>query len=114
MTHPAFWELFPTIDHEVPVSRGGLDEQSNWVTNSQLMNAAKANWSLDQLGWKLLNPAPSDAWDGLTRWCLEFVHSREELMRNDAAHLLVTLARIAVPAGFGRSRLNRWPSSTSC
>jgi hypothetical protein len=83
VTHPAFWELFPTIDHIVPVSRGGLDDQSNWATTSQLMNAAKANWSLDQLGWKLLDPAPSGEWDGLTRWCLEFVRSHGELMRND-------------------------------
>ena len=83
VTHPAFWELFPTIDHVVPVSRGGLDEQSNWVTTSQLMNAVKANWSLDQLGWRLLDPTQSDAWDGLTRWCLEFVRSREELTTND-------------------------------
>ena len=67
VTHPAFWELFPTIDHEIPVSSGGLDEQSNWVTTSQLMNAEKANWSLDQLGWRLLDPAPSGEWDGLTR-----------------------------------------------
>jgi len=27
------------------------------------------------------------------------------------AHLLVALARLTVPAGFGRSRLNRWPSA---
>jgi hypothetical protein len=93
VTHPAFWEMFPTIDHVVPVSRGGLDEQSNWVTTSQLMNAAKANWSLDQLGWRLLDPAPSDAWDGLTRWCLEFVHSREEVMRNDYVRKWVTAAQ---------------------
>jgi hypothetical protein len=83
VTHPTFWELFPTIDHIVSVSHGGLDEQSNWATTSQLMNAAKANWSLDQPGWKLLNPAPSGEWNGLTGWCLEFVRSREELMEND-------------------------------
>ena len=93
MTHPAFWELFPTIDHVVPVSRGGLDEQSNWATTSQLMNAAKANWSLDQLGWRLLDPSPSGEWDGLTRWCLKFVRSREELMKNDYVRKWVRAAQ---------------------
>lgn len=38
-THPAFWELFPTIDHIVPVARGGLDVPENWVTTSQLRNS---------------------------------------------------------------------------
>ena len=33
-THIAFWELFPTVDHLVPVSRGGPDDKSNWVTAS--------------------------------------------------------------------------------
>ena len=96
VTHPAFWELFPTIDHEVPVSRGGLDKQSNWVTTSQPMNAAKANWTLDQLGWRLLDSAPSDEWDGLTRWCLEFVRTREELMRNDYVRKWVTAAQTCI------------------
>ena len=97
VTHPAFWELFPTIDHEVPVSRGGLDKQSNWVTTSQPMNAAKANWTLDQLGWRLLDSAPSDEWDGLTRWCLEFVRTREELMKNDYVRKWVTAAQTCIP-----------------
>jgi hypothetical protein len=42
-THPAYWELFPTIDHVLPVSRGGVDSDVNWVTTSMLRNAAKAN-----------------------------------------------------------------------
>src|SRR5438270_6311700 len=27
-THPAFYELYPTIDHVIPVARGGLDDES--------------------------------------------------------------------------------------
>lgn len=41
-THIAFWELFPTIDHQVPVARGGEDIESNWVSTSMLRNSAKA------------------------------------------------------------------------
>ena len=50
-THLAFWELFPTVDHLVPVSRGGHDDESNWVTASMLRNQAKAHWTVDDLGW---------------------------------------------------------------
>jgi hypothetical protein len=96
MTHPVFWGLFATIDHVVPVSRGGLDEQSHWVTTSQLMNAAKANWSLDQLGWRLLDPVPSGEWDGLTRWCLEFVRSQRNLMMNEYVRRWVRAADICL------------------
>ena len=53
-THLAFWELFPTVDHLVPVSRGGRDDESNWVTASMLSNQAKAQWSVDDLGWSCI------------------------------------------------------------
>lgn len=29
--HLAYWELFPTIDHIVPIARGGVNEDSNLV-----------------------------------------------------------------------------------
>lgn len=35
-THPAYWELVPTVDHIVPVARGGADSEENWVTTSML------------------------------------------------------------------------------
>lgn len=47
--HPAFWQLFPTIDHVVPVSRGGADADSNWMSTSMLRNSAKANLTLEEL-----------------------------------------------------------------
>ena len=50
-THIAFWELSPTIDHLVPVARGGVDAEHNSVTASMLRNSAKANWTLQELGW---------------------------------------------------------------
>ena len=33
-THPAFWELYPTIDHAIPIARGGADDIGNIVTTS--------------------------------------------------------------------------------
>ena len=35
-THPAYWQLYATVDHVVPVTRGGRDDESNLVTTSML------------------------------------------------------------------------------
>ena len=70
--HFAFYELFPTLDHVVPVSRGGPDNFENWVTTSMLRNAAKANFTLDELGWLLHRPGDIQQWDGLTTWFLDW------------------------------------------
>ena len=51
--HIAYWELFPTIDHEVPVARGGTDTEDNRVCCSMLTNSIKSSWTLDQLQWKI-------------------------------------------------------------
>ena len=63
-THIAFWELFPTVDHLVPVSRGGKDEKSNWVTASMLSNQAKAHWTVGELGWSGIHLALSRSGTG--------------------------------------------------
>jgi len=81
-THLAFWELSPTIDHIVPIARGGIDAESNWVTTSMLRNSAKANWTLDELGWKLHPPGDLSAWDGLLSWFVRHVGTHPELLQN--------------------------------
>jgi hypothetical protein len=43
-THLAFWELFPTIDHVMPVTCGGADDESNWVCTSMRSNQIKTHW----------------------------------------------------------------------
>jgi hypothetical protein len=69
--HFAFWDLAPTIDHIVPVSRGGTDDESNWVTTSMLRNSAKTNFTLEELGWSLYPPVDTKDWDGLLGWFIE-------------------------------------------
>jgi hypothetical protein len=84
-THPAYWELFPTIDHVLPVSRGGPDSDENWITTSMLRNAAKSNWTLEELGW---SPCPAGSladWDGLTTLFVDFVDSKRSVL--DDAYL---------------------------
>jgi hypothetical protein len=81
-TQPAFWELFPTIDHVVPVARGGVDSEENWVTTSQLRNSAKANWTLEELSWKLVPPGKIAEWNGLTQWFVNFIEAQDDLLGN--------------------------------
>ena len=71
-THPAYWEIGATIDHLVPITRGGADEPSNWVTTSMARNSAKMNWMVSELGWELRPPGDFRQWDGLLRWCLQY------------------------------------------
>ncbi len=78
-THMVFWEMFPTIDHLLPVARGGVDGESNWVTTSMLHNGAKGQWTLEELGWKCLPPGNLLEWDGLTRWFLDYVSTHNGL-----------------------------------
>jgi hypothetical protein len=75
--HPMYWELYPTIDHIQPVSRGGRDDDSNWVCTSMLRNGAKANWTLDELGWELVPPGKVENWDGLMPWYLDYLDTYE-------------------------------------
>ena len=72
VTHPAYWEISATVDHLVPIARGGADDESNWVTTSMARNSAKLHWTLDDLGWQLQPPGRMDDWDGLITWFLTF------------------------------------------
>jgi len=67
--HIAHWALYPSIDHVVPVARGGGDEESNWVTTSMLRNMAKGQATLEELGWELGPPGCLEDWDGLMGFC---------------------------------------------
>jgi hypothetical protein len=77
-THPAYWHLFPTIDHVVPAARAGPDDESNWVTTSMTRNALKGGATLEQIGWELHKPGRLVDWDGLTAWFLRYVQLHPE------------------------------------
>jgi hypothetical protein len=79
-THMVYWELFPTIDHIVPVARDGVDDETNWATTSMLRNSAKSNWTLEEVGWHLVPPGDIRQWDGLPGWFIEF-------LKRDQSHL---------------------------
>ena len=44
-----------------------------------LMNSAKANWQLDELGWILRPPGSFEAWDGLMPWFVEYTASHPDV-----------------------------------
>ena len=81
-THQMFWELFPTIDHVVPVARGGTDDPGNLVTTSMVRNQAKSNSRLEELGWSLHESGSVEEWDGLSGWFSEYVAQKLDVLRS--------------------------------
>jgi hypothetical protein len=81
-THQSYWELFPTLDHIVPVARGGADNDANMVSTSMLRNSAKSNWTLEELGWSLLPPGDINQWDGMLSWFMGFVGQNTQIAKD--------------------------------
>lgn len=79
-THQAYWELFPTLDHVVPIAHGGRDDEDNLVSTSMLRNSAKANSTIEELGWSLHAPGDMKRWDGMLGWCTEFIENNQKLL----------------------------------
>lgn len=77
-SHPAHWDLFPTIDHLVPVAKGGEDTPSNWITTSMTTNMAKSDTPLEVLGWKVHTPGALDEWDGLCSWYAGYIQQNPD------------------------------------
>jgi len=73
-THMIYWDLCPTIDHVIPVSRGGQDNYSNWITTSMIRNSAKSNWTIEKIGWKLYDKGKLDNWDGLVNYFMDLIN----------------------------------------
>jgi hypothetical protein len=76
--HPWYWDLYPTVDHVVPVTLQGEDAMANWVTTSMRRNLLKSNRSLEDLGWRLVPPGRS-GWDGLTGWYVRYLRENPSL-----------------------------------
>ena len=71
--HQWYWELFPTVDHIVPVTLAGLDEPENWVTTSMFNNLTKSNSTLNDLGWSIVPRGDFGKWDGLINWFVKYL-----------------------------------------
>jgi len=81
-THPAYWELYPTLDHIIPVARGGQDNKNNLVCTSMLRNSAKSNWTLEELGWHIYPAGDLEEWDGLLSWFISFAKENPSILED--------------------------------
>jgi hypothetical protein len=80
--HIAYWELAPTIDHVVPIARGGVDDESNWLTTSFLRNSAKANFTIEELDWIIVSGGNITNWDGMLSWFLVTIDNNQEFLND--------------------------------
>jgi len=94
--HIAYWQLLPTVDHIIPISRGGADEESNWVCTSQLRNSAKSNWFLEELGWVLHSPGCIGDWDGLIYWYVKYIGQHTEFLKDKYLNSWYRAAKSAI------------------
>ncbi len=79
--HIAYWDYQPTMDHIIPIARGGRNESSNWVTTSMKGNLAKKNYTLEQLNWRLYPKGDIRKWDGLSELYVNIMEKEPELKR---------------------------------
>jgi hypothetical protein len=77
--HILHWTLWPSIDHLVPLARGGADDEGNWVTTSTLRNMSKGQATLEELGWRLHPAGRIEDWDGLMGWSGTWSGTRRSL-----------------------------------
>ena len=64
--HIAYWKCGTSIDHVVPVARGGsASAVNNLITACYMCNSIKQNWLVEELRWQT-HPVDSDHWDGLS------------------------------------------------
>ena len=63
--HPIYWTHSTSLEHLVPLSRGGSSGRENLITACYICNDTKSYRLLSELGWELLPPS-THPWDGLT------------------------------------------------
>jgi hypothetical protein len=79
--HIAYWELVPTLDHVVPIARGGTNSFENIVCTSMLHNSVKSNYTLEQIGWHLRPCGNFHEWDGMIHWYISYMDSHPQLKK---------------------------------
>ncbi len=67
--HGAFFAMSASVDHVVPHSAGGTNEEENLVTACWSCQFGRGAWSLEEVGLldPRLRPPTKDSWDGLGR-----------------------------------------------
>ena len=67
--HAALAALSASLDHVVPHSRGGTNDEPNLVTACNACQFGRGQWTLEEVGFfdPREFPPTCDSWDGLTR-----------------------------------------------
>ena len=67
--HYALYALASSLDHVVPHSRGGINDESNFVTACYGCQFGRGEWLIEEVEVEdpRLRPPIIDAWDGLVR-----------------------------------------------
>ena len=107
-SHFMFWELWPAVDHLIPLARGGADEDTNLFSTSVLHNDQKGHYTLEELGWGLQSPGRLMEWDGLIHWFVEVFPRQPELV----THRLLLACTVPPSLSLGLTescnRRDRW------
>jgi 5-methylcytosine-specific restriction endonuclease McrA len=82
-THIAYWYFYPTVDHIIPIARGGSNSLDNLVTTSQLRNSSKSHWLLEEIGWELKPKGNIEDWDGLMKSTIQYVNQNPEILSDN-------------------------------
>ena len=80
--HQAWWDLFPSIDHIVPLAFGGTNDEDNLVCTSMKRNMAKATSSLEEIGWELHPAGKLPEWDGMMLWFVTYAQRYHQIRDN--------------------------------
>jgi 5-methylcytosine-specific restriction endonuclease McrA len=67
LTSLIYWTHATSLEHIVPLARGGVDDPSNYATTCYGCNDARCDLLLEEVGWQLLPPT-GEPWDGLRSW----------------------------------------------
>jgi hypothetical protein len=49
-----------------------------------LRNSIKSNWTLEEIGWDLMDGGRMEDWDGLTGWFLDYTVKNEKVLEDSA------------------------------
>jgi 5-methylcytosine-specific restriction endonuclease McrA len=82
-SHMLYWTHSASVEHAVPVSRGGTSEPGNLITTCYECNASKGAFLAEELGWRQLPPAEAD-WDGLISYLPRLSVAADDLAKANA------------------------------
>ena len=94
--HIAYWKLLPTLDHVIPIARGGENSIDNIVCTSMLHNSVKSNFTLEEIGWSLGPCGDFKIWDGMMYWYVMYIDNHPEMKKQPYFKQYFSLALKAI------------------